>query len=490
MRSIYEQIKENVKDGILDPSFVLEGNEEGSVSWAPGAKDGVYIYHGQPQEFYEEDISRIAEALDCAARDDLMKSDETFHELSRGMSAIAMIDVFEQYVVDHQSELDPSAIYKTAVYLIRNSGYTECVKIGMELLELMKPDDDTKEVIRTLGLYDEFTIFAAYIMRKWPDGNMEIFDLARKVHGWGRIHVVELLEPENEKIKYWLLTEGCTNDVMSAYSAYTCYEKAGVRELLDRDLTYEEYRGISLIIEGLLDEGPITGISEIEDDKQFLLEFLKQAKRFNLSADDYDVILAIAVWAQENGKNYSDVYEACEELLHTSACEIKVREALKKGKGLRLADALGIPMAKDLYECLKNDFETNYRKVAYVMADEDYVEPVIRLFLENLSVEDMMNRSDSDFRYNDKLQFILQELGRYPSKGMELVKAGLSSPVVRSRYLALEVVKKWVRKNSTSLGSISPELCGIVKKLKDRETDEKTRDLINELIRWEDRFNE
>ena len=115
MRSIYEQLKDNLKDGIIDPSFSLNEDDGSSIKWAPGAKDGVYIYHSQPQDFYEEDIQKIAQALECACGDDLEKSDEIFHEITQNMSAIAMIDVFEQYVIDHQKDLDPLKIYRTAV---------------------------------------------------------------------------------------------------------------------------------------------------------------------------------------------------------------------------------------------------------------------------------------------------------------------------------------------------------------------------------------
>ncbi|MBQ3295057.1 MAG: hypothetical protein IJH00_01030 [Erysipelotrichaceae bacterium] len=490
MRSIYEQLKDNLKDGIIDPSFSLNEDDGSSIKWAPGAKDGVYIYHSQPQDFYEEDIQKIAQALECACGDDLEKSDEIFHEITQNMSAIAMIDVFEQYVIDHQKDLDPLKIYRTAVYLIKNSRHIECVKTGMELLELMKIDEDTKEVIRTLGLYDEFTIFAAYVMRKWPSGNNEIFEMARKVHGWGRIHCVELLEAENEKIRHWLLTEGCKNEVMNAYSAYTCYEKANVKELLNKQPTYEEYKGISLIIEGLLDEGPITGISEIEDDKVILLRFLEISENYDLTVSDYDAILTVSMWADENGEDYREISQICEKILHSEKCRSKVKEALKEGKGLRLADVMGLPMAEELYECLKKDFDSNYRKVVYVMNDEKYVEPTIRLFKEHLPLEEMNEGTDTDFKHNDILQFILQELDPYPGKGIELVRAGLKSPELRSRYLSLEVLKKWVRKNQTSLSFISDELYEIVKELKNKEDDPKNRDLINELIRWEERFSE
>ena len=51
-------------------------------------------------------------------------------------------------------------------------------------------------------------------MRTWKDGNNEIWNLAKRVHGWGRIHAIEQLEPETNDIRRWLLTDGVRNEVM------------------------------------------------------------------------------------------------------------------------------------------------------------------------------------------------------------------------------------------------------------------------------------
>ena len=65
---------------------------------------------------------------------------------------------------------------------------------------------------------------------------MEILELAKKVRGWGRIHCVDFIEPENDEIKEWLLLNGVDNDVVPAYSALRVFEKAeSGYELSDED---------------------------------------------------------------------------------------------------------------------------------------------------------------------------------------------------------------------------------------------------------------
>ena len=304
---IYKQICDNVKDGILRTDFSFKENEtdDASLKWAMGALDGMSIYHMPSNDMDDTDIEEMAKALKSATSDDFEKTDELFYEWTKKNRAIETIDVFEGYVMDHQDELNAGSMYKTAVYLISSSTHIECVKIGMELLELISVGDEkVKEMIRTLGLCDEFTVFAAYDMNKWDNGNNEIFDMAKKVHGWGRIHCVELLQPDSDEIKHWLLTEGTINNVMNTYSSLTCFEKSGAHEVLFGTPTYEEYHGISTIIEGLIDQGPVRGISGIDDARDVLMRFLEISEYYDLSVSDYDVILSIRMYAADKGKTY------------------------------------------------------------------------------------------------------------------------------------------------------------------------------------------
>jgi hypothetical protein len=54
------------------------------------------------------------------------------------------------------------------------------------------------------------------------------------------------------------------------------------------------------------------------------------------------------------------------------------------------------------------------------------------------------------------LDFILQELVRFPGKGVRLVKAGLHSPVTRNRTMALRALSEWGEANWPD--SIAPML--------------------------------
>ncbi len=485
-QSIYLQILNNIKNGMLDGSFSIDGDrdDDQKISWAPGARDGVAIYHTVPEGMDELQQEKMIEALKSTLSSDNRKTDELFYEWTKTNRAVEVIDDLEGYVIDHKKDFDLDRLFRSAVYLIMNSRHIECVKIGLELTEIVIANNEmVKQAIKNLGLYDEFTIFAAFNMRRWQNGNEELFELARKVHGWGRIHCVELLEPDSEKIRHWLLTEGTVNSVMNAYSSLTCWNKAEAQKVLYDSPTYEEYEGLSKLIEGLLDEGPVSGISALDDPEAVLKRFLEISGAYELNADDYDVILSIGCWAMENGSE--ELKEKCDSILHMPQCEAAIKKALKQGKALRLADELDIQLCEDLYRCLKDDFASHYRKCLYLMNDQEYADRTIELFTAELLASDKQDgrSSGNEFLRNDQLQFILQTLGPYPLKGIELLKAGLSSPDTGNRYCALNVLKSWTENRKQPLSELSKELYETVSQMKNAQSEEDVCRLADELMK-------
>jgi hypothetical protein len=297
-KSICELICDNITDDTLNPDFRIEDSTEeiGEIHWAPGALDGVTIYHMAPSNLDAEGASEMADAVKCASEGDDQEADNRFAQWCKEHRAVSNIDRLQNYVMEHADQLNAHNIGTTALRLIMCSEHIECVKIGLELLELFgEPVEDIKDVIRTVGLYDEFTIFAVWNMQKWTNGNEEIFHLAKKTNGWGRIHAVERLEPETDEIRKWLLTEGTKNSVQNAYSALTCWKKSNAEKLLQGEISDEEFCGIATIIEGLLDEGPVSGISEVENSQAILRRFLRQAKKHEQAAD---IVRLVKDWLQ------------------------------------------------------------------------------------------------------------------------------------------------------------------------------------------------
>lgn len=294
--SLFDYISAAVVNGKLPEDFSLpkpvDGDDE--IVFADGAMDGIGIYHMYPQEMEVNDYALMTKAIQAANKHNFDKADKLFAQLAETSRAISVIDKLQSYVHENKKHFKAGNLYEYALWLMLCSSNRECVKYGLALLEVFKTDNNesVKNDIRTIGLSDEFTLFAVLNMRRWEDGNNEIFELAKKVHGWGRIHAIEKLEPATDDIKRWLLTEAVNNDVMPAYSALSCWEKSGAEQILMNHPSYEQFAGIRNIMEGLLDEGPVSGLSALENTDTVLDAFLSEAMRLSdlLTLEDYEIV--------------------------------------------------------------------------------------------------------------------------------------------------------------------------------------------------------
>ena len=315
--SLYEYILQNVRNGRLEEDFSLpEVEDESGVRFADGAMNGIMLFHMGTEPLDEAGEAKLSAAVKAASAGEWEEADRIFSELGKRFRAVGIIDGLQRHIIENREELSADGIYRSACRLILHSADRESVKSGLSMLELfVKPEERIKEAVRTLGLSDEFTVFALWNMRKWNNGNGEIFDLARKVRGWGRIHAMEMLEAETPEISEWMLFSGIDNDVMPAYSALTVWEKADCGERLRGLLTPEEFRAFGRLFRALLDEGPVAGISDVEDAEEEILRYLSLAEGFALSEEDFEAVEEIRDWAAEEDRDLPAVVKRCEEIL-------------------------------------------------------------------------------------------------------------------------------------------------------------------------------
>ena len=291
-------------EGVLPEGFKLpERTKEDGVRFADGAMDGISIYHMGHAPLSEDDQKKLGELLTLAGSGSEKEAEEGFREFCVKHRAITIIDDLQRYVVEHSSALDANIMYEFAVHLLIESHDKECVKIGLSILELFDAfeNEELARNIRIVGLSDEFTIFSVFCMRNWPAAETELLELAKRVRGWGRIHCIDFIEAENEETKDWIFFNGVDNDVLPVYSAWPVYEKANVEERLRKDnLTYEEIHAILAITDALMDEGPVSGISRMDDPKAYLATVLKKAEReYPFTEWDQKILKNISEWEEE-----------------------------------------------------------------------------------------------------------------------------------------------------------------------------------------------
>ncbi len=317
-QSIYGKICSRLHDGILPEDFYIENPRDQGSHHLPGALDGLSVYL---MGFSHPDASGqklIARAVAKASEGDVDQVIAYLQELCKKYRAVDAVDELQNYIRNHVRKLNMRNIYHSAVYILLNSREIEVVKLGMEILEIfVEVDDHSKETLRRLALYEEFTLPAVWNMRKWENANEELFALAKKVRGWGRIHVLEYLDANCGEIKDWLVTEGGNNLVDRNYTAMICWQQGEIEDRLKGKISREEYKGISYIIEGLLKDEPAPGISALQIDypELSLRRYLRQSEDFSLTEEEYDVILSIKKWAESQETPSLSLIEDCDRIL-------------------------------------------------------------------------------------------------------------------------------------------------------------------------------
>ena len=213
---------------------------------------------------------------------------------------------------------------------------------------------------------DEFTLYCLNIFVKLENSNKEIFEIAKKVKGWGRIHSIGYLEVTNDEIKEWILEEGCHNDVLLAYTAYTCAKKINLVEILNEDkISNKKFNDISYLITALLNEGPVSGISSLENKEMLIEKYLKKAKYLSLTENDYRAVMMIQEYIKDDEKINNNFIKICNEILNSERTVNDIKELMKKGYSYDIAKYIKIDIEPYALEYL----QSNLLKNPYIIYD-------------------------------------------------------------------------------------------------------------------------
>lgn len=300
--SIYENICKSRNELDMLPEKYSLPPEASSKSddlylhFVDGALDGIAIYHmGIP----DQDSSLLERALDMATTD-LRRAHKLIGKWATDGHMLSVVNKIQKYISDHQQILLPSQIYRLAVECALKGTHREEVKFGLVLLTLLDTDtnEPLKNALRILALSDEFTLYVLPIAAQWTDSSSEILHIAQKVRGWGRVHAVTWLKPESQEIEDWLFSEGWNNTIMPDYSALECYHKGKMRQRLESGLTENDFASACELLCALLSEGPMSGISEVEDSIGMLGTFLDLAAGKSESPQREKALKQLAEYAQ------------------------------------------------------------------------------------------------------------------------------------------------------------------------------------------------
>ena len=508
--SIYELIKSSIQaNGELPEDFKLPPKDPNGVPWADGALDGVYIYHLVENE---EDIEPLKNIVFQISEGKFEEAQNNLENLDFFM--ISRRDPLLNWIIQEQKQINIDNLCEFTISQLSTSKNIEVIKFCLCVLEIIKleTEKDTIEKVKILALSDEFTLYCLNILKNLKNSNEEIFEIAKKVKGWGRIYSIKYLKVTNDEIKEWILEEGCHNYIIPAYTAYTCAKKINLVEILNEDkISNKKFNDISYLMNALLDEEAITGISNLEDRELLIERYLEKAKTLASTEEDYYAVITLKEYIKNNKEINNELIKICDEILNSENTRNNVKELLKEGYGYNIAKYLGIDIDKYILEYLQdNPLKNPY--IVFNISERENMKKLVSLIEKKLTLEKLEGApTDKFYSKNEKnkeyifLDTIIKKLGNFgrterkfvvsvypvePTASMDepenyigigenLIICALNSPYVDIRYGAVNTLESWKEKGYI----LSNEIIESIKKLEKLEVDEELKIKLNELLK-------
>lgn len=481
--SILEHVRSHVAidgPGMAEGGYTLPDEEriaQGSkIRWAAGAMDGVATHHMGAGED-EEAVRKTAELVVAYSRQPTASNKAAVYRHVVAGHVVSIIDPVIEALVN-QGDIGHDRLYELARSFVTEAPDRETVKFGIALLGLFRRPEDL-DLFQALGRHDEFTLFCAVAVgNASEDPDEALWTLARNVTGWGRIHVVErLARTTDPAIKDWLLRDGFRNSVMDEYLAATCARAGGLLAALSED---RADRGLLTaageIIGALIAGGPAEGMDDYEDARPVIESYLGHMATSAETVGDFLHVHAIGGFLDEDDSRWATRYDAgwsadrrgrlrseCRSILGRPEWEGRVRAGLDSGDELvfahadQAARALGID-TWDLHRRRLQQEPSDPGRWYHAMAlcDEARIGEVVGFAAESIDLAGIATGAADElglgpgFEPHRCLDYILQELHRFPGEGTTLIEAGLRSPVVGNRNMAVAALAAWPRESWTS----------------------------------------
>ena len=473
---IYEAVRAAARpDGSLPNDFELpdESGRAGELRWAPGALDGVMSHHAGPADT-DARAAGIAEAVVALTE---RASEAHLETLQERVTTAPLLDCVDELAsaLMRTPDLDADRLHDVGRFLATRAADREMVKLGLAILGLVEGLDD-RDLLLALGAHDELTLFSVVALTNRPDATeRDLWKLAQRARGWGRIQSVERLEGTSDPaIQKWMLEEGFRNEVMDEYLAHLCATSGRLLEALEGPADDALLAGAAGILEALVEGGPAPGLEEYEEGAAAAERFLDHVAE-RAGEGSFDLALLGAVvrlrafieedrdwrplasfgWTADLRDGLARVAGA---ILSRPEWEANVRQALdaredrERYRGEHLARLLAVDTfdrtcarlerepvdAPGWFDLLRQVDSPERLALALALADRLPLDAIASGPAEELGL-------GPAYAAHGCLDALLQDLGRFPGQGWPLVRAGLRSPVVRNRNMALRALAQWPR---------------------------------------------
>lgn len=498
--SLYDQIAAAMVVQKADKELELDAHqsdEPEAIQWAAGIKDALF---GAPDRSTKQISARtLLAALGRLVRKPGAEAFAHLHGLMAEVDVLGVIDGFLPQVVT--TKLDPIAVVAIARRIARDSPDLTAVKLAIGLLGVTSNAAD-RDLLLHLGRYEELTLFSVVAMSHMlPDAaasEQAIWALARSTHGWGRIQAVRRLRDiQDPELRRWLLEDGHRNAIMTEEIAHACAVEGRLLDALQAPAPSEALlNGAGALLEALIEGGP----AEDMDDYGHGAEATRLYVEHVAALPSKDLRRFLHVRTIQGFEAGIEGDKAGWTAARRWAIRTHAAAFLARPQWRELAEAglLNEPRqdfwpAAEAAKVLGLDVWPHYlRRQRDLRSDEWYflmrtddparVQEVLALAHDQLDLDrigsgpGMAMGLGRDYADDSALDFILQDLRRFPGMGWPLIEVGLRARTIRARNMAHRALAAWDR------GQWPEQAIFLLKAALAREPDEEIAQRIQALI--------
>ncbi len=488
--SLFELISDNIMDdGLLPADFRLPAQSAsslGNVRLVDGALDGMYLYHNMSGD---TDAEGLINVINEASQHDFDSAEYDLEDFfsDNNSRMLALVDELEKWVNDHLDTIDAEALFEFAANIIIKTGNTECLKFALTIFEMMDTDDNdaVKDVVSTLARSEEFTLFSIFVAETWKDSTTAILYFAKHTRGWGRIHCVEHIDASTGKIKDWLFHEGVKNSIGTAYSARTVAEKINLAKVFTNpNFNNDDYLLARPIMEGLLNEGTVKGISSMNNRTEIISGYLSKSETCDHTAETIGTLLDLKDYLSNNIFSESGrLTDKLDHILDSESIKEQIQLLLTEKKGFRLARRMGIECSNEMLDAMQSDFNANASLVDILPKDNDTLNKLLAIYRDKLPLNMMASGPKDNLGIGDEyrpyhqLSFLVQNLADSAGEGEDFIITSLNCPVNANRQMAISTLEEWLKDDYEPSNAIK----NAVWKLKEQEPTDDIRSLLDKL---------
>ncbi len=507
--SVYESIKsflethervDSLEDHCVLPDDEAQDSE--SLKWVAGGIDGSMGHHGS----YGEDIvtaRRIARCLARVLHGPTKQRLSDLYALFEDRKALSYVDPLLECLIDDR-QFHNTRLHDLAHFFATRSPHREVVKTFVAVMGLFSRESDV-DLFMVLGKHEEFTLYASIAISnsaREPDDSL--WELAKCVDGWGRVQAVERMAgTDNFRIRQWMVREGYRNSINYEYLAFTCATTGDLHADLRRpEVDAELLVGAGDILDALIRArtGASMNIFDYEDGAESVEHYLRHVKESKTTLEEELIAHTLLEFLKAEDINWqleadrgwtsyrrfhlikeADAFVSEEGWNRKIVFGLKSMDEMEFGTAVLAAKYLDIDTWPEFFLRLKNGGA--YWSQVMQTNDTDRISKVVELARDTFPLEDIGSGPALElgvgkkFREHRYLDSIIYELGRFPGVGICLIKAGLSSPVVRNRVTALRALACWGREWWTK------EVIELIQYAQRREPDKELKSQLSRVLR-------